>query len=185
MNKAFITNSPDTKSLKTRLYQLIMHSGELKFLVGFFYFSGWREIYDALKEREDLILKILVWLQVDDILGMSLEFSYDENNLSADEKADQFFASLVKALNIKELDIREFYEQVDYFIHMIKAERLIIRKTLEPNHAKLYLFKMKAELQGLTTAKFITGSSNLTKAGGMEQNVFNVEISDYGSEVAE
>lgn len=185
MNKAFITNSPDTKSLKTRLYQLIMHSGELKFLVGFFYFSGWREIYDALKEREDLILKILVGLQVDDILGMSLEFSYDENNLSADEKADQFFASLVKALNIKELDIREFYEQVDYFIHMIKAERLIIRKTLEPNHAKLYLFKMKAELQGLTTAKFITGSSNLTKAGVMEQNEFNVEISDYGIEEAE
>ena len=38
----FITNHP-TKDLATRLKDLIEASLELKFLVGFFYFSGWRE----------------------------------------------------------------------------------------------------------------------------------------------
>lgn len=185
MNKAFITNSPDAKSLKKRLYQLIIHSEELKFLVGFFYFSGWQEIYEALKSREDLNIKILVGLQVDSLLGRSLEVSDEENNLSGDEKADRFFDSLGKALNNEELDIQPFYEQVDFFISLIEKERLIIRKTLEPNHAKLYLFKMKPELQGLMAAKFITGSSNLTRAGMLEQNEFNVEIGDYGTDEAE
>lgn len=185
MKKAFITNHHDAKNLKTRLYQLITHSAECKFLVGFFYFSGWQEIYEALSDREKLVLKILVGLQVDSILGKSLEFADTDYNLSADEKADHFFDSLGKALNNEDLDIKPFYEQIDYFINLIEEERLIIRKTLEPNHAKLYLFKMKAELQGLTAAKFITGSSNLTKAGISEQNEFNVEIGDYGTEEAE
>lgn len=48
----FITNAP-THTLKKRLEQLIQHSQELKFLVGFFYFSGWRELYESLKNRND------------------------------------------------------------------------------------------------------------------------------------
>jgi hypothetical protein len=46
------------------LIQLIEHSRELKFLVGFFYFSGWRELFEAIKDREDLTIKILVGLEV-------------------------------------------------------------------------------------------------------------------------
>jgi len=39
---AFITNEGDA-SLKTRITELLGHSKELKFLVGFFYFSGIRD----------------------------------------------------------------------------------------------------------------------------------------------
>lgn len=60
----FITNA-DTRTLKKRLEQLIQHSQELKFLVGFFYFSGWRELYQALKTRDDLTIKLLVGLDVE------------------------------------------------------------------------------------------------------------------------
>lgn len=61
--------------------------------------------------------------------------------------------------------------------------RLIIRKTREPNHAKLYLFLLN---EGQAKQKIlITGSSNLTRPGLMDQNEFNVEISDYGIEEAE
>ncbi|GAB6161046.1 hypothetical protein JCM12298_02050 [Desulfothermus naphthae] len=41
----FITNEENI-TLKERLQKLIKASTELKFLVGFFYFSGWREIYN-------------------------------------------------------------------------------------------------------------------------------------------
>jgi hypothetical protein len=70
---------------------------------------------------------------------------------------------------------------------MLESGRLEIKKTLEPNHAKLYFFKVKDELQGLlpTNSRFITGSSNLSRAGLEGQNEFNVEIGDYGTKEAE
>ncbi|MCX7985876.1 MAG: helicase-related protein, partial [Bacteroidales bacterium] len=57
------------------------------------------------------------------------------------------------------------------------------RKTFEPNHAKLYLFKL--DDRQIRKNLFITGSSNLTQAGLSRQNEFNVEISDYGFDDAE
>lgn len=53
---AFITNSP-SRTLKNRLDELIQHSQELKFLVGFFYFSGWRELYKSLKNQNEMTSK--------------------------------------------------------------------------------------------------------------------------------
>ena len=49
----------------------------------------------------------------------------------------------------------------------------------------MYFFKIKDELQALKKCCFITGSSNLTKAGLSRQNEFKVEISDYGTVEAE
>jgi hypothetical protein len=42
----FITNSA-TGNLKKRLLELLKESRELRFLVGFFYFSGIRELYEG------------------------------------------------------------------------------------------------------------------------------------------
>ena len=184
----FITNSK-SRTLKKRLDELIQHSKELKFLVGFFYFSGWRELYESLKNQNDLTIKLLVGLDVDKSLDHVLEVGKEGDSLSNDELADRFFASLHVALNDENLDNQEFYEQVSYFLELLQNGRLQIKKTLEPNHAKLYLFKVKDELRTLfesvtdenqSVGKFITGSSNLTRAGIWGQNEFNVEISDYG-----
>ncbi len=183
---SFITNTK-TRTLRKRLNQLIEHSRELKFLVGFFYFSGWRELHEALKGREDLTIKVLVGLDVDRMLGRTLELAIPGDTLSNDELADRFFASMGNALNTDALDTQSFYEQVGFFLSLIEQERLQIRKTLHPNHAKLYFFKIKEDSQGLlpTDGKFITGSSNLTYAGIRGQDEFNVEIGDYGIEDAE
>ncbi|HIE56996.1 MAG TPA: helicase, partial [Anaerolineales bacterium] len=68
-----------------------------------------------------------------------------------------------------------------------ESDRLQIRKTFDPNHAKLYLFRLDEAGQALINApgRFITGSSNLTRAGLLGQHEFNVEIGDYGWEDAE
>ena len=65
--------------------------------------------------------------------------------------------------------------------------RLQIRKTFDPNHAKLYLFCLDKTGQSLVNSpgRFITGSSNLTRNGLLGQCEFNVEIGDYGWEDAE
>lgn len=181
----FITNSK-AQTLKKRLDELIQHSKELKFLVGFFYFSGWRELYESLKSRNDLNIKLLVGLDVDKNLSQIFEVEKNGEELSNDELADRFFASLHVALNDEALDNQEFYEQVSFFLQLLQNGQLQIKKSLEPNHAKLYLFKVKDELAALSpNGRFITGSSNLTRAGIKGQNEFNVEISDYGTKEAE
>ena len=50
----FITNDAN-KILKQRISELISFSKELKFLVGFFYFSGIRELYEAIKNNPSVM----------------------------------------------------------------------------------------------------------------------------------
>lgn len=173
----FITNQP-TKELQKRLSELITHSDELKFLVGFFYFSGIRELYDGLKANDRVIIKVLVGLNVDLYNYKLVEFASQEQ-LNDAEKANQFFQSVKNSINTEYFDNKEFYEQVRFFIELIQEDRLLIRKTDYPNHAKLYIFKLEEGQVGKKEL-FITGSSNLTRAGLTTQNEFNVEISDYG-----
>jgi hypothetical protein len=95
----FITNSQQTITLKERLQKLIKGSYELKFLVGFFYFSGWQEIYNSLEENSNVILKILVGLQVDKYLSDIIEVENKDNNLSNEEYFTQFIKYLGYAIN--------------------------------------------------------------------------------------
>ena len=183
----FITNARQ-RSLKGRLHTLIKHSQELKFLVGFFYFSGWRELYGALKDRDDLNIKILVGLDTDLHLGRVLEVAdHEADTRTQQELVGRFFASLRIALQDEVLDTQEFYEQVSFFLCLLENGQLQIRKTFDPNHAKLYLFHLDDAGQSLVNApgRFITGSSNLTRSGLLGQYEFNVEIGDYGWEDAE
>ena len=182
MSRNFITNS-NAQNLQARISELITQSKELKFLSGFFYFSGIRELYEGLKTNSDFLLKVLAGIRVDVINSQLVEMDYSED-ISDEEKVELFFESIRKSINTDSFDTRDFYEQSRYFIGLIQSGKMIIRKTYEPNHSKLYLFKLREE-QIARNRLFITGSSNLTKAGLTTQNEFNVEISDYGFDEAE
>ncbi len=179
----FLTNQ-GFKNLGDRLIELIRKSEELKFLVGFFYFSGVKELYEGLKDNNNLLLKVLVGLNVDKANFGLIELASDDSTLSDEERTYKFLQSIKKSFNFEDFDTKEFYEQVHFFVKLIHDDRLIIRKTYNPNHAKLYLFKLEESQVGRKNL-FITGSSNLTKSGITTQNEFNVEISDYGFEDAE
>ena len=179
----FITNN-ETKLLKERISGIIGFSKELKFLVGFFYYSGIKELYNAIRSNPNLKLYVLVGLNVDKTIHGMIEYG-ESGNFTGSKHQDQFLQSVIKSINIDEFDIPDFYEQAKFFIRAIIDDKLIIRKTREPNHAKLYFFKIQDDLSQLKRSCFITGSSNLTRAGLSQQNEFNVEISDYGTEEAE
>jgi SNF2 family DNA or RNA helicase len=179
-NSLFITNS-NTKKLRQRLIELITSSNELKFLVGFFYFSGIASLYEALQSRDDIILNVLVGLNVDKGIHGLLEYSEENyDKLRGYEKAELFIKSVERSINSNKFDTKSFYEQVPFFLELIEKNRLIIRKTRRPNHSKIYLFNLKEEM--FRPHVFVTGSSNLTSAGLSTQDEFNVEISDYGTE---
>ncbi|MDO8482398.1 MAG: helicase-related protein [bacterium] len=179
----FITNA-EGKDLKKRLIELVENSKELKFLVGFFYFSGIRELYEGLKNNPNAIIKILVGLDVDKANFGLIEYASEDGGLSAEEASYKLLRSVKKSLTSSDFDTEEFYEQVKYFIKLISEDKLIIRKTYHPNHAKIYLFNLNENQVGRKKL-FITGSSNLTRAGLSTQAEFNVEISDFGVEDAE
>jgi len=179
----FITNS-GTENLKKRLIELIKESKELKFLVGFFYFSGIRELYESIKSNPNVVIKALVGLNVDLINYKLVEYGEDYSKKSTNQVNEEFLEGIKKSLNTDFFDSKEIIEQFKFFIELIKNDRLIIRKTINPNHAKLYIFKLN-ETQIGRSEIFITGSSNLTKPGLRDQNEFNVEISDYGFKDAE
>lgn len=172
----FITND-DTKDLKSRLLELIGISKELKFLVGFFYFSGIREIYQGLKENPDVVLKVLVGMNIDRTNFKLLEYAESDPTASDSERSNDFLEDVKASLTHDDFDTQTFYEQISFFTELIKNDRLIIRKTREPNHAKIYFFST-SEIG--RPKLFITGSSNLTRPALTSQAEFNVEISDNG-----
>jgi superfamily II DNA or RNA helicase/HKD family nuclease len=178
----FITNDDD-KDLKKRLIELVENSTEMKFLVGFFYFSGIRELYKGIKANDKATFKILVGLNIDQSNYRLLEYAEENNELSGEERIDAFLGDIKKSLANDDFDTKEFYEQVKFFIGLINENRLIIRKTYEPNHAKLYIFNLPDQV--VRNRVFITGSSNLTRIALTTQAEFNVEISDYGTKEAE
>ncbi|MDD2261950.1 MAG: helicase-related protein [Clostridia bacterium] len=178
----FITNTQQ-KQLKTRLATLIKESEELKILVGFFYFSGITELIESMKANPEMNLKILVGLNIDSQSYGLVEYAERQSKIRI-ERIEDYHQSVLKALNNDAFDNEVFYQQAGFIIDQILADRIIIRKSGKPNHAKLYLFKLK-EHQVVRDKLFITGSSNLSKAGLSDREEFNVEISDYGFEEAE
>ncbi len=96
--KNFITNS-ESDNLKNRLVELISKSEELKFLVGFFYFSGIYELYDGLKQNPDTKIKVLVGLNVDKTNKGILELAEPDSELSDVERSYKFLQSVKNSVN--------------------------------------------------------------------------------------
>ncbi|HPB48557.1 MAG TPA: hypothetical protein PLX16_08075, partial [Exilispira sp.] len=110
----FITNASDVKTLGTRVKELCEISREMKFLIGFFYFSGLEHLYEGLEQNESIVLRILVGLEVDEVImkfsGISkiktdllIEVEHGSDK-SENELVDSFIDSLKKSLNQDEYD---------------------------------------------------------------------------------
>jgi len=110
-------------TVKKRLERLMSASVELKFLVGFFYFSGWQEIYRSLKENDKITLKVLVGLQVDAFMSGIVEYGTNDENIvpGHEEQFARFMKSLGKAINNADMDTETFYSQLDFLIQMLQV----------------------------------------------------------------
>ena len=187
---SFITNAKSARTLSARLKMLIQGSKEFKFLVGFFYFSGYQILYEELRKAfeadANLKFKILVGLEADRTLGRLVEAGRSFAKDSAKEAWDKLLGTFGPALSDPSLDVPDFPAQARFFLKLLRTGQLEIKKTREPVHAKLYLFKAKpGQAFAREGGAFITGSSNLTHAGLAGQRELNVEIGDYGVEEAE
>lgn len=152
----------------------------MDFLVGYFYFSGLQEIYQNL---EDKPMRILVGLDMDhELLNRTSEFDFFVQNQrpsSNKDIRDNFYASLVNLFNQTNYFENESQaEAFKIYYEKIKNGTLEIKKTLDPNHAKMYIFAYKDEFaeDGETPGTVITGSSNFTYSGLRSNSEINVRF---------
>ncbi len=175
----FITNGA-SGNLGQRLRELISTSREMRALVGFFYFSGVKVLYDALRANPNIKLRVLVGMEAEEHAGQLQELILTDEEKSRGETQDAYIENLRRALRSAALDKQAFYDRVSAFVELIREGRLIIRKTREPNYAKLYLFEIAEPFNKGKPGVWISGSSNLTLPGLESQGELNINLSDFG-----
>lgn len=178
----FITNEKG-KHLKERFDVLIKDSKLFDCLVGYFYTSGFYAIYPALEKTEKI--RILIGISTDkqthDLLNaakqeqqQSLQFSHAETKKEIE--------SLIEKEMEDSTDSRTVEGGVVKFIEWIRNKKLEIHAYPSQNiHAKLYIMSFREGDRDV--GRVITGSSNLTQAGLVDNLEFNVELKNSADHV--
>jgi superfamily II DNA or RNA helicase len=178
---SFITNEED-QSLKDRFEILIKDTSFFDCLVGYFYSSGFHAIYQSLENTEKI--RILIGISTSRQTFELLENANKPKQRQIDfshAEAKQEVEDLVQKEMEDSEDNRKVEEGVYKFIEWIRSSKLEIRAYPSQNiHAKLYIMTFKEGDRD--TGRVITGSSNFTQAGLVDNLEFNVELknrSDY------
>ena len=168
---AFITNQnkDGATTLAKRLAELISHTDQLDMLVGFFYFSGVKVLAEALRDRPQMKMRVLVGMDAEFALGQLVEVVQKGGADSNEAVEERFLESMKKIMGSSFIDSQAFHERVGIFINLLETKRLDIRKTRDPNHAKLYIFTMDETQVGKTPPS--SRDEGLRLLHGLETNL--------------
>jgi len=171
MSKNFITNKD--KKLSELISDVMPDIISADFLVWFFYFSWFQEIY---KELKDINIRVLVWMEVEQWIKKSIHEYTSDKEIKRKEVKSKFIEQM-KLLFDKTtyFDNAHSQEAIDLFIEKIKNKTLVIKKTKDPNHAKLYLMEKSKERSEWGSYPWVTiiWSSNFTFQWLTNRNEFN------------
>jgi len=177
-NSKFFTNEPD-RDLYTRFDKILRSNVQFfDVLVGYFRTSGFYKMSDALKNVEKI--RILVGLNVDAYTVKIIDYANEEIEYErkTTKEGQDIFSDAVENEFIKTPDTLEVEEGIRCFIDWLKSGKLELRMYTEaPMHAKVYVMRKNQENSD-THGSVITGSSNFSKAGLINNLEFNVELRD-------
>lgn len=181
MSSKFITNK--NHSLSQIVKNTAAKSARFDFFVGYFFLSGFSEIKDELLDKK---LRILVGMDVDISVDHCIQEYFKDLNgkRSFDSNSTiraKYLENLVKCINEADsLDSKEVKDTFELFKEKILDGTLQIRKTREPNHAKMYLFYASEDEATFAQepGKVIIGSSNFSYQGLTGRNEVNVYLQD-------
>lgn len=177
-----ITNEEDNDLAKA-LKNILPCSDKMDALVGYFYFSGFQEIYQELQDKN---IRILVGMEIDkNILSKisAIDLSELDNHLKPQVTTSKiaskknYYDEFSAVFNKTDLfDNNEALKAFDIFINKIKDGTLEIKKTTTNQHGKFYIFHYKDDFSqgGLQKGVVIAGSSNLTYSGLKGQGEHNL-----------
>ncbi len=177
----FITNEPN-RNLLDRFKVLIKDTELFDVLVGYFFTSGFYAIYKSLEKTNKI--RILIGIntnrQVFDFIQQARTPQQQSLQFSHAEVKDHFSEGVIHEMGNSE-DNRHVEEGVIRFLEWLKSGKLEIKAYPTENiHAKLYIMTFAEGDRDI--GRVITGSSNFTQAGLVDNLEFNVELknrSDY------
>lgn len=147
-------------------------------LVGYFRSSGFYKMYEAMDKVEKT--RILVGLNLDKKSVEMIHTAHNEMQIdftSNKEAKEQYSKEVNKEIESSE-DSKEVEIGIKKFIEFVKTGKLEIRVyPHHPIHAKVYIMRKDQE-KSEDFGKVITGSSNFSNSGLIEQLEFNVELKD-------
>ena len=162
----FITND-GSGNLKDRFRSLVKDARFFDVLVGYFYTSGFYEVYEQLENTEKI--RILIGISTN-------KETYDSVNRvkSHKEIKDEISIKIKDELEESE-NSPEVEKGLLKFIEWIKDGKLEIKAySDEKIHSKVYIMTFGEDDRDI--GRVITGSSNFTKSGLVDNLEFNVEL---------
>jgi len=171
----FITNE-EQQNLKDRFEVLIKDTKFFDCLVGYFFTSGFYAVYNSLKNTEKIriLIGIATGKQTYDLLTKANQNPQQSLQFSHAETKSEYAELVEKEMEVSE-DNQKIEEGVVKFIEWIRSKKLEIRAYPSQNiHAKLYVMTFAEGDRDV--GRVITGSSNFTQAGLIDNLEFNVEL---------
>lgn len=167
----FITNEKGQK-LNDRFKVLIKDTAYFDALVGYFYTSGFYNLYKSLESTRRI--RILIGIDTDRKTIKLLNEAKGNRQFSHAETKEDALKHLVDEIKNAE-DRKEVEEGIRKFLEWLKSGKLEIKAYPSQNlHAKLYIMTFNEGDRDV--GRVITGSSNFTKAGFDDNLEFNVEL---------
>ena len=175
----FFTNEPE-RDLYSR-FATILRSNTQFFdvLVGYFRTSGFFKLYPSLQSVEKI--RILVGLNVDRFTVKIIDRMRDEiqySSITRNEGKEILEQSIENEFE-NSATTSEVEKGVKVFIDWMKSGKLELRMYTEaPIHAKVYIMRKDPDKVPDMFGSVITGSSNFSEAGLLNNLEFNVELKD-------
>ncbi len=175
----FFTNEPE-RNLYNRFNKILKSNTQFyDILVGYFRTSGFYLMYPAMETVEKT--RVLVGLNVD---GKTVQIIQDANNeqmsfeMSHSEVKKEFSEDISDEMQSSE-DSHNVEKGVKTFIKWLQSGKLEMRVYPDaPIHAKVYIMRKDMEKVPDQYGNVITGSSNFSKSGLINNLEFNVELKD-------
>ena len=171
----FFTNEPE-RNLYDRFNKILNKNTEFfDVLVGYFRASGFYLLQNALEKVEKT--RILIGINTDQqVVDLYEEYQgqITEMNLSTIEAINEYKNKLEKEFE-KSDDNEQIENGVNKFVSLLKKGKLEIKLyTKQPIHAKIYI--MRDYKDSPDFGRVITGSSNFSQSGLVNNLEFNVEL---------
>lgn len=175
----FFTNEPE-RNLYERFNKILNSNTQFfDILVGYFRTSGFHRLYNSMKEIEKI--RVLVGINVDRktaLLVNEAKESLSLEILSHKEAKINIANQITKEFEASE-DTLEVEQGVRCFIEWIKSGKMEIRVYPEAKiHAKVYIMRKNMDKVPDNFGSVITGSSNFSESGLINNLEFNVELKD-------
>jgi len=163
-----------SNTLSNNLKSRLPNCDKIDALVGYFYFSGFKDLHNELKDKQ---IRVLVGMDIDKkiiekvstLKDLDLDSHTTDTKISSRSGAkEDYIENFSKIFNDTDyFDNDESRVAFEIFLNKIKDGSLQIKKTPEADHSKFYILHNKSEFSedGNAPGVVIEGSSNLTLSG--------------------